>query len=213
MPVVPLAIMAGGAVISHFAAKSATNAAMQRSPEEQAALSGAQTGAGTLQQSGAEGIATGKETQAPATSYFDTLLRGNRAQQAQATAAPTARITDVYSGAERGLEQSGVRGAARDVASADLTRNKAGAIAGLVSGVQPAAANALTSIGQTQQQQGASMVASGNNTYAGLLGAGQANRQAAQPAGTSAAASIGSLATGAAKLYGDWNAQSRNFGG
>lgn len=196
--------MAGGAIISKFAAKSATNSAMQRSPEETAALTGASSGADTLQKGGADSLATGKATQAPATSYFDTLLRGNRAQQAQATAAPTARITDVYSGAERGLEKSGVRGAARDVASADLTRNKAGAIAGLVSGVQPAAASALTSIGQTQQAQGASMVASGNNTYSGILGMGQQNRQKANEAGTSAASSIGSLATGAAKLYGDW---------
>lgn len=204
MPVVPIAIMAGGAIISHFAAKKATSDAMQRSPEELAAQGGASAGAASLQKSGTEGIATGAETQKPATSYFDTLLRGNRAQQAQATAAPTARITDVYSGAERGLEKSGVRGAARDVASADLTRNKAGAIAGLVSGVQPAAANALTSIGQTQQAQGASMVASGNNTYSGLLGMGQQNRQKANEAGTSAASSIGQLATGASKVYSDW---------
>jgi hypothetical protein len=196
--------MAGGAIISHYAAKSATNAAMQRTPEEQQALTGAQTGAKTLQTGGADALATGADTQRPATNYYDTLLRGDRAAQAQATAAPAARISDVYSGATRNLEQSGVRGAAKDVASADLNKNRASSLAGLVTGVQPGAAAALTSIGETQQNRGAGMISSANNTYSDLLGAGQKNRQAAQGAGTSVANSIGQLTTGAAKIAGDW---------
>lgn len=205
MPVVPLAIMAGGAIISHFANKKATADAQKRSPEEATALAGGQGAAGTEVGKGTEALETGAETQKPATSYFDTLLHGNRAQQAQATAAPTARLTDVYSGAERGLEHSGVRGAAKDVASANLTRDKASGIAGLVTGVQPAAASALTSIGQVQQQRGAGMVAAGGNTYSNLLGQGQSNRQEAQKSGTSAAAAVGSLATSAADVYSKWS--------
>ena len=205
MPVVPLAIMAGGAIISHYAAKKATADAQKRSPEELADVTGAQGGPATLQKAGGEQLATGAATQAPATSYFNTLLSGNRAQQSQAVAAPTAKITDIYGGAERNLEQSGVRGAAKDVASADLNKGRASAISGLVSGVQPAAASALTSIGQTQQAQGAGMVGAGSNIYGGLLGAGQQNRQEAQKAGTATAGAIGSIATSAAKLYGDWS--------
>lgn len=204
MPVIPLAVMAGGAILSHYAAKKATADAQKRSPEELTSLNAAQGGAGVLSTQGAESLQTGKETQAPATSYFDTLLRGNRAQQSQAVAAPSAAITDVYRGAERNLEHSGVRGAERDVASAELGRGRASQLASLVTGVQPAAASALTSIGQTQQAQGAGMVGSANSTYAGLLGQGQMNRIQAQQKGTSAAASIGDLATSAASIASDW---------
>lgn len=204
MPVIPLAVMAGGAIISHYANKSATAAAQKRSPEEATSLAGAQGGAATLTSHGSEELATGAATQKPATSYFDTLLHGNRAAQAQAVAAPTAGVQDVYRGAERGLERSGVRGAAKDVASADLNRGKASQIAGLVTGVQPAAAQTLTGIGQTQQAQGAGMVGNANSTYEGLLGQGQTNRVNAQKAGTSAAASVGALATSAAGVASDW---------
>lgn len=204
MPVVPLAVMAGGAIISHYANKSATNAAMQRSPEEAAALSGAQAGAGTLTGKGKEDLTTGADTQRPATNYYDTLLRGNRAQQAQATAAPAARISDIYSGAARGLDQAGVRGASRDVAMGELNRQRASSLAGLVTGVQPAAAAALTSIGETQQNRGAGEVSSANSTYSNLLGQGYQNREQAMKAGTSAANSVGQLTTSAAKLVGDW---------
>jgi hypothetical protein len=205
MPVVPLAIMAGGAIISHYAAKKAKNDALKRTPEELQSLEAAQGGAGTLAGHGTEELQTGKETQAPATSYFDKLLHGNRAAQAQAIAAPTAGVQDVYRGAERGLEKSGVRGAARDVASGELARGKASQIAGLVTGVQPAAAQTLTGIGQTQQAQGAGMVSSSNSTYQNLLGKGQENRDQANVAGTNAAASVGQLATQAAGVYSDWN--------
>ena len=207
MPVVPLVIMAGGAIISHYANKSAAAAAAKRSPEENTALSGAQTGAAKLQGSGAASIDTGVETQKPATNYYDTLLHGNRAEMSGAVAAPTAKITDVYAGAQRGLDQAGVRGAQKDVASADLNKNRAASISSLVTGVQPAAASALTSIGQTQQAQGAGMVGSSNNTYGNILGQGAQNRQQAAPAGTAAASAVGSLATTAAKVYTDWAAQ------
>jgi hypothetical protein len=201
MPVVPLAIMAGGAIISHYAAKKAKADAIKRSPEEMKDVEGGQGAAATSVKTGTEALATGAETQKPATSYFDTLLHGNRAQQSQATAAPTAKISDVYSGAQRGLEQQGVRGAAKDVASANLNKDRASSISGLVTGVQPEAANTLTRIGENQQNRGAGQVQGGGGTYSNLLGAGQANRVQANAAGTSAAASVGSMATSLAKMY------------
>lgn len=204
MPVIPLAVMAGGAIISHYANKKATADALKRTPEEQQAVKGAQGGAGTLMTHGTEELQTGAETQKPATSYFDTLLHGNRAAQSQAVAAPTAGVQDVYRGAERNLERGGVRGAAKDVATAELGRGRASQIAGLVTGVQPAAAQTLTGIGQTQQAQGAGQVGSANSTYEGLLGQGAANRSQANQKGTNAAASVGSLATSAAGVASDW---------
>lgn len=196
MPVVPfLPLIASGASAlgGAFAAKKAQAAAQKRSPEELAALTGAQGAAGTLSTGGKEALTTGAETQAPATNYFKTLLSGNRAQQSQAVAAPTAAISDIYSGASRNLEQSGVRGAQKDVATADLGRQRAGQIAGLVTGVQPAAANALTSIGQVQQQRGAGMTAQAGATYSNLLGQGSINREYARGEGEKAGDRIGSL--------------------
>lgn len=201
MPVIPLAIMAGGAIISHYANKKATADAQKRSPEEAIDVKGAQGAAGTSVAKGTEALDTGAETQKPATSFYDTLLHGNRAQQSQAVAAPTAKITDVYAGATRNLEQQGVRGAQKDVATANLNKDRASNIAGLVTGVQPAAASALTSIGEVQQNRGAGQVQGGGSTYSNLLGAGQTNRQKAQEAGTSAASSVGKLASTAADLY------------
>lgn len=193
MPVIPFIPLAASAVGSIFAGKKATQAAMNRSPEEQQALGGAQGAAGNLTKTGSSLIQTGQETQAPATSYFDTLLRGNRAQMAGATAAPRAAITDVYRGAERGLEHSGVRGPQRDVAAADLNRQRASQISSLVTGVQPAAASALTGIGQTQIGQGAPMLGQAGGIYSGLLGQGASNRRYAREEGEKTGAGFGGL--------------------
>lgn len=206
IPFIPLIASGVGAIAGKFGAKKAQDAAQKRSPEEAVAQTGAQTGAQTLQTGGAEALKTGEETQQPATNYFDTLLHGNRAQQSQAVAAPTAKITDVYAGAQRNLEQQGVRGAQKDVASAGLNQGRASQISSLVTGVQPAAANALTSIGQTQQQRGAGMIGSSNATNAGLLQQGNANRQYARGEGEKAGSSIGGLvfdvANAGAQAYG-----------
>lgn len=217
MPVVPLAVMAGGAIISHFANKSAKNAALERTPEENLSLGGAQGGAKALTTGGAEQLNTGANTERPATNYYSTLLSGNRAAQAQATAAPAARISDIYGGAQRNLEQQGVRGATKDVATANLGRERASSLAGLVTGVQPAAAGALASIGESQQNRGASMTGAGTSAYGNLLGQGYQNRIQANKAGTDAASSVGQLVTGASKMVSDWyggrNKSSSGFAG
>lgn len=171
--------------------QAVTQGAQQRSPEELRALTGAQGAAGGLASTGAGLTATGQATQQPATNYFSTLLRGNRAAQTQAVAAPTAAVQDIYRGAERGLERSGVRGAQRDVASAELGRERASKIAGLVTGVQPGAAQALTGIGQTQTQQGLAATQAGGSLYGGLLGQGAQSRQLGQQVGREAGAETG----------------------
>src|SRR6266571_679626 len=192
MPVVPfLPLIASG--VGAFAGRKAQSSAMQRSPEELAALTGAQGTAGALSAGGQNLLTTGAQTQAPATNYFQTLLSGNRAAQTQAVAAPRAALTDVYRGAERNLDQSGVRGAQRDVASADLGRQRAGQIGGLITGVQPGAASTLASIGQGQQALGAPMLGQSGAIYSNLLGQGTANRQYARGEGEKAGAGIGGL--------------------
>jgi hypothetical protein len=183
------ASMVGGAIASRRAQKKA----QERSPEEMVSLQGAQGAAGNLQAAGTALTQTGQDTQRPATNYFSTLLRGNRAQQSQAVAAPTAAIQDIYRGAERNLERGGVRGAQADVAKGEIGRERASRIAGLVTGVQPAAAEALTSIGQTQTGQGLGASQAAGSLYSQLLPAGAQNRMYARQEGQRAGESMGRL--------------------
>lgn len=206
-PVVPFIPAIAGAIGGIFGGKKATAAAQKRSPEEQTAVTGAQ-GAGTTlagqgNQQFATGtglIASGTSTLQQPTNYFSRLLSGNRALQSQAVAAPRGAITDTYSGAERSLERSGVRGAARDVAKADLAKGQAGAISSLITGVQPAAAGALTSIGEGQQAAGAGLTGQGiaatgqsGNIFQQLLGQGFQNRTYARQEGQNFGSGFGGL--------------------
>src|SRR5438874_8595463 len=132
MPVaVPLIGMAASGIGS-LISKHAQASAMKRSQEEQKALQGGQQAAGQLGTTGQQMTTTGAENIGAGSNYYQALLHGNRALQAQATAAPRASITDTYAGAQRGLEQSGVRGAEKDVATGELQRQKAGQLASLV---------------------------------------------------------------------------------
>src|SRR5262245_21152947 len=141
-------VQAGGMVVGGIIGKKAQENAMQRSPEELAALQGAQGIAGQAGRAGGELLNQGRDYLQRPAQYFQTLLGGNRAAMAQAVAGPTAQITSNYRGASRALDQQGVRGAARDQAVADLNRQRAGQIAGLTTGMQPYAAEQLASMGQ-----------------------------------------------------------------
>ena len=207
MPVTPFIPMIASTVGGLIGGKKATQAAQTRSPEEAAALTGAQ-GAGTALQSqganlfgtGTGMMTTGQQTLAQPTGYFQKLLGGNRALQSQAIASPRAAISDVYRGAERSLDKGGVRGAERDVQQGELGRQRAGQISSLITGVQPAAAQALTGIGQQQVQsgagiagQGASATQAGGNLFANLLGQGAQNRAYGRSEGEKTGTSFGSI--------------------
>ena len=112
---------------------------------------------------------------------------------AQATAGPRAAITDIYRGAERGLERSNVRGAQRDVAKSELNRGRASQIAGLTTGVQPMAAQALAGLGGSQSELGGRMMGQGGNIFNSLLGQGTANRVYARGEGAQSGQNWGSL--------------------
>lgn len=190
-PAVPW-IAKGASLLGGFlGARKAQSSAMQRSPEEQTALKGAQGAGGELASTGADLTSTGQANVAGPTNYYQTLLHGNRAAQAQATAAPRAAITDVYSGAQRNLERSGVRGAAKDVLSGDLARDQAAKVSSLVTGVQPAAAAALTDIGQTQTGMGGARTGAAGSIYSNLLPQGYQNRVYGRQEGEKAGSTIG----------------------
>lgn len=202
---IPIAIQAGMAIYGHYANKKKAKEAAQRSAEEQTALSGAQGIAGNMSAEGQRLIQQGQNNQSPAANFYRTLLMGSRGSMNQAVAAPTAAISDVYSGAERNLDRSGVRGAARDVASADLGRQRAGQISGLITGVQPMAAQNLAAIGGQQTSQGVSAQGNAANLYGNLLGEGFRNRvygnQQADQAGQSTGSLLASLVSTGVSAY------------
>lgn len=191
MPVIPfiptIVSAVGGGIASKFAQKNA----MKRSPEEQAALAGASGAAGSMGRQGSELIGQGGGYLGQAGNYYSTLLGGNRAQMAQATAGPRAALTDVYRGAERGLERSGVRGAARDVATADLGRQRASSLSSLVTGVQPGAAAGLAGLGGQALSAGGQLSQGSGSIYSNLLGQGAQNRQYGRQEGQNFGSGVG----------------------
>lgn len=220
-PAMPWILQGGAALASGLLGKKSQTSAMQRSPEEKLALGGAQNAAIGMQQTGAGLIKSGQgttgrgvntiqqgiDTLSGPASYWSRLLGGNRASMAQATAAPRGAITDVYRGAEKGLERSGVRGAQRDVAKSELGRDRAGKIAGLTTGVQPMAAQNLADIGDRYGNMGAVLAGAGTDTtrtgaglqgnaasiFSSLLGQGAANRAYGRQEGENTSRNIGSF--------------------
>ena len=206
-PAVPWIVKGGAALAGSMIGKKSQQSAMKRSPEEAQALQGAQGAAMGMQQGGQKLIQSGQgavqqglDTMAGPAGYWSKLLGGNRAAMSQATAGAKGSITDIYRGAERGLERSNVRGAQRDVAKAELGRDRAGKIAGLTTGVQPYAAESLAGlggniadIGTQTTGQGANLSAQGGNIWGNLLGEGRANRQYGRAEGEKAGGSIGSF--------------------
>lgn len=184
----------GGSLLGGiFAGKKATKSAMQRSPEELQALQGAQTAAGTLTEQGKTLTGLGLPALSQSTDYYQTLLRGSRPAMAVATAGPRAALTDVYRGAERNLDRSGIRGAQRDVAEAELGRQRASQIGGLTTGVQPYAAEALNRTGIGLVGQGTSALQGVGSIWSNLLGQGTANRYYGRGEGEKTTSSIGRL--------------------
>lgn len=187
-------IVKGGALLGGFlGGRKAQSSAQQRSPEELAALGGAQAAGSGLLTSGTQLTQAGLPGAQQAASYYSTLLGGNRAQMSEAVAGPRGAITDQYRGAERGLERSGIRGAQGDLARAELNRQRVGQIAGLTTGVQPMAAAGLADLGTNLVSQGGQRQAAAGSLYGSLLGQGAANRIYARGEGEKAGTSIGSF--------------------
>lgn len=182
-----------GAVAGGIAAKKAQAGALKRSPEELAALKGAQGVAGTASGVAGSLLRQSKPYIEKPANYYQQLLGGNRAAMTQAVAPGIASATDVYRGAERNLDRTGVRGAARDVASADLGRQRAGQIASLTTGVQPWAAGQLAGLGTGLLGQATPLYGTAGNIYTNLLGRGYENRTNAMVEGREMGKTVGGL--------------------
>lgn len=181
----------GASLFGNWLSNRSRKSALERTPEELAALRGGQGAATGLADQGRMLTGAGMPYATGAGNYWQTLLSGNRAAMAQATAGPRAALTDQYRGAERGLERSGLRGGVRDLASAELSRDRAGKIAGLTTGVQPAAAENLAGLGTALTGQGTAAMIGGGNIWANLLRAGAENRFQANEAGRDTASAFG----------------------
>lgn len=192
-PALPWIVKGAGALIGGLWGRRQQKKAMERSPEEQQALGGAQRSAEALSTQGRTLTQAGLPAVYNATNYWQTLLGGNRAAQAQATAAPRGAITDQYRGAERNLERSNVRGATRDLAKAELARDMTGRIAALTSGVQPMAASQLGDLGTGLTAQGTSALSGVGSLYSNLLGQGFQNRVYGREEGAEAGRGVGGL--------------------
>lgn len=192
-PAIPWIVKGGSLLGGWLAGRHAQNAALQRSPEEQTALTGAQTAASGLNTTGTQLNTQGAGATQQSLGYYEKLLGGNRATMAEATAAPRAAITDEYRGATRNLEHSGIQGAGRDLATAELNRDRVGKIAGLTTGQQGGAASAISDIGTNLISQGGARMGAAGSLYGNLLGQGQTNRTNAQQTGAQTGSSIGSF--------------------
>jgi hypothetical protein len=186
-----IAIQGGGLLGGMLAGKQATKSAMQRTPEEQRALAGAYGIGDQASRMAQAAYGESRPYMRQAGGYYSTLLGGNRAAMSQALAGPTAQITDYYRGAGRNLRQSGIRGAARDVAAADLNRQRASQLAGLATGVQPYAADALAKLGIEGMQTAGPLLGTAGNIYGNLLNQGAWNRQYGRQEGEKTGTAIG----------------------
>jgi hypothetical protein len=200
-PAVPWIAQGAGALVGALAGKKSQSNAMKRSPEETAALGGASTAAQGAGQTAQSLTDESRPYVSQPAGYYQTLLHGNRAAMAQATAAPRAQIQEGYRGAQTGLARSGIRGAAKDVLSGQLGRQKVGQIAGQTTGVQPWAAGQLAGLGTDIQKTGAQLYGTSGNIYRDLLGQGFTNRKYARDEGAQTGKAIGGLV---ADIGGAW---------
>lgn len=104
------------------------------------------TGADLLTRGGAT-VASGQRDLSQSSDYYRTLLGGSRAAANAALAPETASITSLYRGAEKNLGRTPMSGGARELAAAELNRDRVGKLALLRPTARANAAGALTQIG------------------------------------------------------------------
>lgn len=98
-------------------------------------------------------------------SYLSPILQGSRGAMNQALAPDLAAITETYRGAGKSLEQSGLRGGTRDLAMAELNRDKAGKLALLPTQARQGAASGMLDVGQGRAGVGATQAATAGNLF------------------------------------------------
>lgn len=93
--------------------------------------------------------------------YYRSIAGGSRGAMNAALAPEVGAITSAYRGAEGALDRGPLRGAARDVASVDIAREKAGKISGLALNTRGSAIQSLAGLAGQQQGMGLQMYGMG----------------------------------------------------
>lgn len=204
MPAIPLIIMGVQAGVSAYQAHKQGQAADKAQQTYDATSQAIQKQAG-LQSGVGQSLLSGY---APymnkAASYYGTLLSGDRAAQTEAVAPEIGQISDTYRGATRGLNASNLRGAQKDVALGDLTRQRAGGISSLFTGVQPGAADALSKIGGQGMAIGGNILSGAGTLYGSLLDPSMKNAAMQNQNALLSGQAAGSTLVDFAKTYNDW---------
>lgn len=173
---IPLAAAAVGPLLSKFLGGASTqqSAAMRQTAQAAPQLMGA----------GQQTTAAGVQGATTAQNYYKSLLSGGRAGLTAATAPESAAALDYYKGAE-GKVTNTMRGGGRDMALAELDRQKVGQLAVLPAQARAGAAQGLVGASAPLINAGA------NQTQQGLGAAGAGFGQATQVYGQQADAAKG----------------------
>ncbi len=170
---IALAAMAAKAGTDIYSAKKQGDAmkkATQLSPQGTQARDQMVEQAGSLNQIGSNFLGKGEQALQGVEGYYSPLLRGDRAAIDQSLSPEIAGITDVYRGANKNLDRSGIRGPQRDVASAELNRDRAGQLALLRPQARAGAAAGMAGLGTNYLGTGLDATKSAGSLLAGVYG-------------------------------------------
>lgn len=170
---IALAIMgakAGADIYSQKKQNDAMKKATQLSPAGTEARDAVLRQAGSLNQIGSGQLQQGTINMQRVGDYWTPLLRGDRAAIDQTLSPEIASITDIYRGANRNLDRSGIRGPQRDLASAELNRDRAGHLSLLRPQARAGAAAGLLGLGGSQVGTGLDATKSAGSLLAGIYG-------------------------------------------
>jgi hypothetical protein len=112
-----------------------------------------------------------------AANYYGGILSGNKAAIAQTIAPEAEALAEMNAAEQKSIENSSLRGGARDMALAESGRSGAGRISALVPQARKDAAAAASGIGLQGMGLGTQQEGAAASTYGTLAGMGQQDRQ------------------------------------
>jgi len=197
-PFIPQIISGGGALAAGLLGRNIGGPS-----GKEKGLQDKQAGAiGQLGQLGGNLSQFGQRNLNNASSFYNTILSGSRGAQNQLLQPEIAGITDTFRGAERNLTRSGVRGGSRDVAKAELGRDRANRIAGLIPGLRPGAASAVGQLGQFGAGTGAQALSGTASGYGQLLAGMRDDRRISNEQGGMFGEGVGNILADVMKTQG-----------
>ena len=147
------------------------------SKEQKAGMQGAQQATDVLSSysrplmsTGMQFARQGDRSLGQATDYYSGILGGDRSKIMAHMSPEIGGVLDAYRGSERSIGRN-LRGGSRDYALAELSRQKAGQVAGLIPQARRNAAEAMGDLGQTYLAGGTTFTGQGVNTAANAAGA------------------------------------------